>query len=115
MIKQFFVIGLAAIMFIGVWVLVLLQFNQQQATIDIETISFEVSEERVFDFPESIKADDGTELKENEQTLKKEIKEEFTSNELVHKKFDLRDYDFSDISTSEGVPISVILDKLKLE
>ena len=107
MIKQLLIIGLAAIMFVGVWVLVIIQFNDEPDPVSLNySTTIESSNERAFDFPDTIKKtptkeEDSNPIEKNQQSENKVI--------------DLRDYDFSDVSTDEGVPIGAILDKLELE
>ncbi|GAE34636.1 hypothetical protein [Halalkalibacter akibai] len=116
MTKQLFVIGVAAMLFVGVWILVFLQFNEQQHAVEIGSAStFEINNERAFELPESIIQSD------KEITVYSDISESVQKldNKITVKEekgtVDLRNYDFSDVSTSEGVPIAAILDKLDLD
>ncbi|TWI58939.1 hypothetical protein [Halalkalibacter nanhaiisediminis] len=132
MIKQLTLVGLVATMFIGVWVLVIFQFDNSRY---VDPISIENNQsERAIDLPESITSQDEnrTDISNNEPESTKstepqsetrvavvEEKESETKRSRVDdepvKEVDLRDYDFSDISTSDGVPIDGILTKLELE
>lgn len=132
MIKQLTLVGLAATMFIGVWVLVIFQFDNSR---NVDPISIENNQsERAIDLPESITSQDeskmdvsnnepestkSTEPQSETRVAVVEEKESETKRSRVEdeqvKEVDLRDYDFSDISTSDGVPIDGILTKLELE
>ncbi|WP_227936264.1 hypothetical protein [Alkalihalobacillus deserti] len=121
MFKQLLVISLAVIMFVGVWVLVLFQFNNQKEPFSFDfNSSSEANNERTFDFPDSVKRLDekeqlvGTDNENNSNSISEVIEEQISSQ--VTKQFiDLRDYDFSDVSSVNGIPIDAILEKLKIE
>ncbi|MFC0559961.1 hypothetical protein [Halalkalibacter alkalisediminis] len=112
MIKQLLIIGLAAIMFVGVWVIVLIQFTHDPNPASLNyTANTEVSNERAFDFPDSIKNG----AKKEEDVVSSNVLSSVEIRGISNQLIDLRDYDFSDVSTADGVPIGAILDKLDLD
>ncbi|MCL7745985.1 hypothetical protein [Halalkalibacter alkaliphilus] len=115
MIKQLLAILFAASMFVTVWVLVILQFNgtQKVENYKIESITYE-------DREGVLQA--ATIERENEEpkhnTRSEELNDTINMDENKNDEttiINLEDFDFSDVSTPEGVPIQEILTKLKLD
>ncbi|WP_100372773.1 hypothetical protein [Bacillus sp. FJAT-45037] len=125
--KQVLIIGLAVFMFISVWMVVFIQFNQtdeEAVTYTPTVLEMSVENERAFPLPESI---------DSEESQLETIAEEENSVVFLEEGqlqdvppttlpdgqdnqglIDLRNFDFSDISTPDGVPIEGILKKLQL-
>ncbi|WP_100407277.1 hypothetical protein [Bacillus solitudinis] len=125
MARQITLVSFAVLMFITVWVVVILKLGQSHsqpefATGSITNDDIQVMEsERAVPFPESIK-DEQYKIDEVTQIANEQIKEEAATilEEFlpqISSKVDLRNYDFSDISTADGVPIDGILEKIKIE
>ncbi|KHF40269.1 hypothetical protein [Halalkalibacter okhensis] len=117
MIKQLLLIFSAFAMFVTVWVFVLMQFNGKQGEemFSVEVMYEEMEVEQNASREEQGDENEKNDLRQNnewkESSLVKEIKEEVNETQVLN----LRDFDFSDVSTPEGVPIQEILIKLKLD
>ncbi len=108
-------IGLASTMFLGVWILVIFQFSQNQ---HVEQSPVQADQgERVIPLPDSIRNQD-EKLALNEEVSDVENGQEVGESERELEQaveINLLEVDFSDISTPDGVPIEGILSKLELE
>lgn len=129
--KQIVMVVMSAVMFITVWAIVIFQFNAKTSEpielkepLDLAVMDSETTSDRVIPLPESI-TDESLSLVEESIDPSLEVIEEGSSEEFVQENqglvtesgvlIDLRLYDFSDISTADGIPIEGILSKLNLE
>ncbi|WP_088102138.1 hypothetical protein [Halalkalibacter urbisdiaboli] len=134
MAKQFLLISLAMLTFIAVWGVVILKLGPTNSDSRLAFHSSEPSvemtmSERVMSLPDSITEQESDEplerveaetVKDNKERKAAEGGQEHEQNTQGENRksspyINLRDYDFSDISTSEGVPIDGILEKLDIE
>ncbi|MFC0470216.1 hypothetical protein ACFFHM_06670 [Halalkalibacter kiskunsagensis] len=111
MIKQLFVLFLAISMFVTVWGLVILQFPSSKEKeipslqyVEASTIAFELQNEKK-------RVEEKSEKVEHEVTGQKNMIHQNNQNQIIN----LQDFDFSDVSTSDGVPVEAILIKLNLK
>ena len=124
MFKQFILITSALTLFVTVWVTLIFQFDQsEKLTGHAKNESTEV---RAIPLPSSISTESTTgEWVYNEECSgkveviclenKNQLQDKLQENgQHPAKTIDLRNYDFSDISSLEGVPIEGILNKLGL-
>lgn len=114
--KQIALLAVAGTLFVGIWVLVILQatgdpYSQPQTdlgqfetieTIDDKMLSTEVAEE------ETVEED--LEKVVTEENVEKVVNTDTQKDNSIN----LSNYDFSDISTENGIPIDGILTKLNL-
>lgn len=115
--KQIALLAVAGTLFVGIWVLVILQvtgdpYSQPQTDLgQFETIET-INDEMVL--TEADTAEEGTIEEELEKVLTQETAEKVVNTNVQDDLINLSNYDFSDISTKNGIPIDGILTKLKL-
>ncbi|WP_078553358.1 hypothetical protein [Bacillus alkalicellulosilyticus] len=108
--KQWLIIGVSSFIMVIVWVAViftLISIGDPEMTVEKEDTAIS---------PEDVVIDLGQYVRTEEKNIIEEPIEEEVEKEVVEDKLiDLSKYDFSDVSTKEGVPIDKILTKLGLE
>ncbi|WP_169801085.1 hypothetical protein [Halalkalibacter krulwichiae] len=112
MVKQWLVVGMALVGFVGVWSLVFFSLNLtnskisevREPVVSSKALKGELSILDVMELNEA-KTEDVEIGIDSEQNV-------FIPNQAM---LDLSEYDFSDDETTEGVPIGDILKKLQLE
>lgn len=104
MTKETTIITIASILFIATWLIVIFQIYEQR---EVEPLQFEPTalEDELPFFDEF----DEEDVEKIEDEIEEQVKED-RQRQMI----DLRDYDFSDIETPQGIPIDALLDKLEL-
>ncbi|MDT8859937.1 hypothetical protein N0O92_06805 [Alkalihalobacillus sp. MEB130] len=111
MVKQLGLLLLASGMFVIVWVLVIVQFNE---TPEIDSSLNYVSNIELKDEFEQDMKETHSSKHDVEHEMEKVEKQEEISNQITSNVINLQEYDFSHVSTPEGVPIDAILNELNL-
>lgn len=125
MLKQLLILIIAASLFVTVWVFVIIQFTGTEHDADLSLSNVE-RVDHALDLPETVHEEGSTEIdgyngEDFDEIKKVETDIEHQEGLFVEERMEqtdrflnLADYDFSDFSTSEGVPIEAILSKLDL-
>lgn len=110
MTKETTIITIASILFIATWLIVIFQIYEKR---EVEPLQFEPTAlEDELPFFDEFDEEDVEKIEDVEKT-EDEIEEQVKEDEQ-RQMIDLRDYDFSDIETPQGIPIDALLDKLEL-
>jgi hypothetical protein len=99
-------------MFVIVWILVILQFSTSKET-ELTSLKYVKISERVFkvEAETAVSSESVSEEEREKGNLLNRKSSDHTSQKEV---INIEDYDFSDISIPDGIPIEAILIKLKL-
>ncbi|KYG25530.1 hypothetical protein [Alkalihalobacillus trypoxylicola] len=112
--QQTWFLSMTFIAFVLIWVFVIIQFTNSGFESAEQPADEEVETQEVVEVVIEEHQDQNQMIKEKADEEKKEE----TSKELVvdgNKLIDLTKYDFSDISTPDGIPIDGILSKVGLD
>lgn len=121
MAKQYSLLIIAIGLFVLIWVLVIIQLTDQQNELwqisyeetELHQQSSNLKEDQVID-QDSLTSNIQSEQSEEETSYVKEINEIGLKTETKERMINLRDYDFSEISTPAGVSIEDILDRIHI-